>query len=278
MGDGVPVTAIAAPWLSYDAVAETYQRVAVPRFAAMARDLVEAVGLRAGEDVLDVGTGTGLVASVAAAAVRPAGRIVGVDPARSMLARVHPGPERSLLVAMAPGLPFSPEAFDVVLANLVLSHLPDHAQGLADMVRVLRRRGRLACTAWAPEVPAGPDNQQAEAHEIVASVRAQMGLDLTPLRDAVPWEGWFGEREHLEATLVAAGLVETSLRLQTYRWNYGVDEFLSGWGSQGRYLRCQAGESRWQEFVGRARTELQGRFGDTIGSVNQAWIAVGRQP
>jgi SAM-dependent methyltransferase len=265
-------------WLSYDWVVETYQRVAVPRFAAMADDLVAAVGLGSGEVVLDVGTGTGLVAGVAVAAVGSAGQVVGVDPSTSMLARVPLGPRLSVVAATAPGLPFHAQVFDAVVANLVLSHLPDHAEGLADMVRVLRRGGRLACTAWAPAVAAGPDNQQPEAHEIVASVRERCGLDWMPPQDAVPWEDWFGRRDHLEAALVGAGLGETTVRLRTYRWHYSVDEFLSGWGSLGRYLRYRAGESRWQDFITRAAAELRNRFGHTILAANEAWVAVARRP
>jgi hypothetical protein len=52
-------------WRSYDEVAQTYENVAVPWFTPLARDLVAEVGLYAGARVLDVGTGTGLVAELA---------------------------------------------------------------------------------------------------------------------------------------------------------------------------------------------------------------------
>jgi hypothetical protein len=48
-------------WMSYDSVAQLYQRVAVPLFSPIATDLIAAVRLTSGETLLDLGTGTGLV-------------------------------------------------------------------------------------------------------------------------------------------------------------------------------------------------------------------------
>jgi ubiquinone/menaquinone biosynthesis C-methylase UbiE len=80
-------------------------------------------------------------------AVGPEGFVVGVDPSLAML---QPARRRAahLVARMAPGLPFPDETFDVVLANLVLSHFTDTAAGTAELVRVLRRRGRVGVTAW----------------------------------------------------------------------------------------------------------------------------------
>src|SRR6202035_4289930 len=139
---------------------------------------------------LDVGTGTGLTARAALAMVGPRGAVVGVDPSMGMLAQVSSRPRMATVGAMAPDLPFTYRVFDAVTANLVVSHLPDYDAGLADMVRVLRTRGRLGCSAWAPE-PDGPDNDRAEANQIVDAMRAQLGLGAKPTADAAPWEDHF---------------------------------------------------------------------------------------
>jgi SAM-dependent methyltransferase len=108
-------------WLSYDSVADTYERVAVPWFTALARDLVAAVRAQPGERLLDIGTGTGL-AAIAALTTEATVTAVGVDPSRGMLAKVDSA-RIARVSAMAPGLPFPPASFDAAIANLCVSHL-----------------------------------------------------------------------------------------------------------------------------------------------------------
>ena len=69
-------------WRTYDDVAETYERVHATRFAEVARDLVEQMRLTDGARVLDVGTGTGVAAQVAADA---GAQVVGIDESLGML-------------------------------------------------------------------------------------------------------------------------------------------------------------------------------------------------
>jgi SAM-dependent methyltransferase len=262
-------------WLSYDSVAETYQRVAVPWFTPMACDLVAAVGMAPGHIVLDVGTGTGLTAGLARAAVGLDGVVVGVDPSTGMLRLARAHHRIVALSGMAPGLPFAGGRFDAVVANLVLSHLPNLAEGLADMVRVLRPAGRLGVTAWGPD-PTDAEDQGSEADGIVASVRARCGLPSeTPVKGA-PWEERLRSRAQLCDALTGAGLTEVQARLHIYRRVFAVDDYLSSWGGLGRYLRQKAGEDRWRDFCDRAAASLRERFGHTIGSVKQAWVATGK--
>src|SRR2546423_1462055 len=66
-------------WRAYDSVAEAYAAVQQPRMALPAADLVELAEVGAGARVLDVGTGTGVVARAAVATAGPDGLVVGVD-------------------------------------------------------------------------------------------------------------------------------------------------------------------------------------------------------
>jgi SAM-dependent methyltransferase len=262
-------------WRCYDSVAETYEQVAVPRFEPMARDLLTALGPPPGARVLDVGTGTGLVAGLAASAVGPNGTVVGVDPSEGMLG-IARACRRILAVAgVAPGLPCPDASIDAVAANLVVSHLPDLAGGLADLVRVLRPGGRLGMTAWGPDPT--DDDQGAEAYAVVASVREACGLPAeAPLKGA-PWEEQLRSRAQLGRSLADAGLHDVKVDLRSYRTTRGIDEYLAswGWGGLGRYLRWEAGERRWHEFTDRAAAALEEQVGDPIESVNQAWVATG---
>ena len=72
-------------WLSYDSVAEAYERVAVPWFDRVAVDLLAAVQISKAASVLDVGTGTGLTAGLASAAVGSHAVVIGVDPSIPLL-------------------------------------------------------------------------------------------------------------------------------------------------------------------------------------------------
>jgi ubiquinone/menaquinone biosynthesis C-methylase UbiE len=72
-------------WRSYDDVAETYERVHARRFAEPARDLVETAALAPGAHVLDLGTGTGVAAEIAAGTLGGWSTVIGVDASLRML-------------------------------------------------------------------------------------------------------------------------------------------------------------------------------------------------
>jgi SAM-dependent methyltransferase len=269
-----PTTSSPTGWLSYDPVAATYEAMAVPRFTPLARDLVAALAPSPHEIVLDVGTGTGLIARTITD-TEPLAQVVGVDPSRAMLAVARATSHVSATAAMAPGLPYRDGTFNAVVANLVISHLPDRHRGLTDLVRVLRADGRLACSAWAAPTPAAPDNQRPAAERIVDHVRADLGIDSTPPVQAVPWEEWLRDPEHLREALSDAGLAAVTIQRHEYHHALSVPQFLAGWGSRDRYLRHTFGEQQWQHFVARARTALRRTFGAAIPAVSHAWIATG---
>jgi SAM-dependent methyltransferase len=270
-----PTTSSSTGWLSYDSVAAAYEAEAVPRFTPVARDLVAALAPSPHEIVLDVGTGTGLIARTISGS-EPLARVVGVDPSLAMLAVARATSGHVVVTAaMAPGLPYRDGTFDAVVANLVISHLPDRHRGLADLVRVLRADGRLACSAWAAPVPAAPDNQRPAAERIVDQMRADHGIDATPPVQAVPWEDWLRDPDHLREALRDAGLDALTIQRHEYHHALSIPQFLAGWGSRDRYLRHTVGDQRWQHFVARARTALHQTFGAAIPAVSHAWIATG---
>jgi SAM-dependent methyltransferase len=101
-------------------------------------DLAELAG---DESVLDVGCGNGrYLAELRSRGHR--GLVCGADLSEGMLrtARLEAG-DASLLVTDAQELPFASDSFDVVLAMHMLYHVPDRAQALTEMRRVVRPRG-----------------------------------------------------------------------------------------------------------------------------------------
>ena len=115
--------------------------------------LVDAARVAAGERVLDVACGTGVVARIAAQRVGPAGRVVGVDlnPGMIAVARSVPasvGAPIEWLERSALDLRLQDASFDVVLCQQGLQFFPDKAVALQEIRRVLVRGGRLALSVW----------------------------------------------------------------------------------------------------------------------------------
>ncbi len=107
-------------------------------------------GVRAGEHILDVGCGTGVLTRIAAEAVGPDGSVVGIDPGPKMIgiARKNAALENSRAVfrlAAIEDLPFEDNRFDCVLSSFMMHHLPPDlkVKGLAEVLRVLKPGGRL---------------------------------------------------------------------------------------------------------------------------------------
>ncbi len=121
------------------------------------------LGLRAGDRVLDVGSGFGRHVYECA---RRGARVVALDYAAdevvqtrdTLAAMVEEGQiSADRLVGVLRGdalrLPFGDATFDVVITSEVLEHVQDDVAAIAEMVRVLKPGGRFAATvpAWFPE-------------------------------------------------------------------------------------------------------------------------------
>ena len=95
-------------------------------------------------DVLDVGTGEGQLARVAAAADLGERRVIGVDPIEAQLEAAGRRAGGPLYVrGAAADLPFIAGSFDAVVACLVFEHIGQVDRALAEVGRVLRPGGRF---------------------------------------------------------------------------------------------------------------------------------------
>ncbi len=101
-----------------------------------------------GETVLDLGSGAGLDALLAARAVGPEGRVIGVDMTPEMLARARANAERAgvgwaeFREGRLEALPVEDGSVDAVTSNCVINLVPDKARVFAEIARVLRPGGR----------------------------------------------------------------------------------------------------------------------------------------
>jgi SAM-dependent methyltransferase len=114
--------------------------------------LLAQAGVGAGHRVLDVATGTGEAAILAASHVGPSGSVVAIDVSRPMLAVAAEKSAKwpiGLLAMDAQALAFKDESFDAVLCQLGLMFMPDAAGALREWKRVLRTGSRLVVCVYA---------------------------------------------------------------------------------------------------------------------------------
>jgi ubiquinone/menaquinone biosynthesis C-methylase UbiE len=116
--------------------------------------LVSDARLRPGQQVLDLGSGTGYPALLAAQVVGPQGHVVGIDLAEAMLAAAGRKASRLDLtnITFRSGdvttLPFETAAFDAVISRFCLMFLPEIPKALSEIARVLKPGGYLAAAVW----------------------------------------------------------------------------------------------------------------------------------
>ncbi len=104
---------------------------------------------RKGETVLDLGSGPGLDCFIAAKAVGPSGRVIGVDMTPEMIDRARRAASDGRLdnvefrLGEIENLPAADASVDIVISNCVVNLSPDKARVFDEALRVLRPGGRL---------------------------------------------------------------------------------------------------------------------------------------
>lgn len=144
--------------------------------------------LKAGEVVLDLGSGGGFDCFVAGPKVGAAGRVIGVDMTPEMLAKARRNiatyrnasglDNVEFRLGEIESLPVADASVDVVISNCVLNLSPDKPRVWGEIARVLRRGGRVAVSDLALVKPL-PEAVRADVQALVGCVAGAVMVEET---------------------------------------------------------------------------------------------------
>jgi ubiquinone/menaquinone biosynthesis C-methylase UbiE len=228
-------------------MARTYDAIVVPRYEPMARRTIEQARLRRGDQVLDLGCGTGLATFIAAQSVGSDGSVIGIDFSEGQLAQARARREAfgatnvSFDQCDATELEFA-SPFDAVISNL---GVPGKVQiTLARAYRALRPGGRISICERAP----GEQSPVGLLRQVMASyMKENPAPELQRLRSIVSERrkvfDRLGTERGMNASLEGAGFGAVHAEIQTYQirfatWREAFDFAAAGpyWDSELRAL------------------------------------------
>ena len=254
--------------MQFQAPAAHYDRFMGRYLPTLGPALIEAAGVPSDSRVLDVGCGTGLLASELAERVGGA-NVAAIDPSPMFVATCRERvPDGDVREGVAEELPWPDDEFDVALSSLVVAFMRDPDQGVREMARVTRPGGTVAACMW--DIAGGRQKMLATfwsaAREVDPDVEGERKL-------AGIREGDIAER------FVRAGLEDIEQGELAARADYASfedfwDPFTNGVGPAGQYLASQPADK--QEAI---REGCRAKLPDGAFSLDaHAWYARGVVP
>lgn len=229
----------------FDRLAPVYDTTGPACFAYFGRRLVDAVGVHAGDRVLDVACGRGAVLFPALEQVAAPVDVVGIDLSEEMVratnaeaaARGWGAPVR---VMDAEQLDFADATFSRVLCGFGLMFFPQLDRALSEFRRVLQPAGRIGVSTW----------QISQADDMRA-VLDDLGL-------GGPGEpGWMTDPDRLGDLLTGAGFADVTVRVDAHVFRYAdLDAYWQTARTTGERRRLEALDA---EQTDRVRAALASR-------------------
>lgn len=209
------------------AAAEAYESLHVPAlFQQWTPFVLDSAHIGAGDRILDVACGTGVLAREAKARFGGSCSVFGLDAGAGMLAVAERlDPAIQWRQGLAESLPYEDASFDAVVSQFGLMFFRDRVRAIREMLRVLAPGGRLGVVVW-------DSLQNSEAYPLeVDLLERRAGREAA---DALRAPFVLGDKERLSAVFSSAGAgsVEISTRHGTARYpsiRTMVEADLRGW-------------------------------------------------
>lgn len=211
MDDQVVTTGDGADWaatFSGASMAAYEDTLVGPIFVPWAEHLLDRVGVREGESLLDVACGPGTVARLAAGRIGPTGSVVGCDLSGEMLsiarAKVEAGGAGiEYRQCTAEALSVDDNSFDVAVCQQGLQFVGDRVGALTEMRRALREGGRAGVSVWC-------EIEACEPFAVLAAAIAEiLGADAAGGYRNGPWG--FSDARQLQDGLIASGFADVEV-------------------------------------------------------------------
>jgi SAM-dependent methyltransferase len=221
--------------------------------ASVGAAVLDHIGVESGQDLLDVGTGTG--GNVAIPAALRGARVVGLDVTPELLEHARrraadADVEVEWVEGDAQDLPFDDASFDRVISTFGAMFAPDHARAAAELVRVCRPGGRIAMVTWVNDGFAG---------ELFKLTGVFLGAPPAGVQPPPLW----GMRSHVAEVFGAAG-VTPSIDRGTVEFEFpsvavAVQHYAEDFGPFVMARGALEPQGRWDEFLA-AFADLVTRF------------------
>jgi SAM-dependent methyltransferase len=252
---------------AWDLVADAYVADLLPMFEHFANAALQLAAVPTRAKVLDVATGPGTLALLAAAR---GAQVTAIDFSSAMIRQLSTrAAQAGALIDVQAGdgqcLPFASAHFDRAFSMFGLMFFPDRAAGLRELLRVLRPGGRAVIGSWAPFTGAFAT--------ALASVRAH--LPSLPLQGPPP----LSDPRQIESELKDAGFAEVAIHPVTHALTMAsAAEF---WASIQRatapvvILRQRMGEAAWAPIARAVGADIERQLGPgPVADEATAYLAV----
>jgi len=255
----------------YSRMAETYDRVAAPRFEPIARTVLELADPKPNELVLDVATGTGLLACLLAPRVLPQ-TVVAIDLADGALTvasyRAGRAGIRNIRFEMmdARNIVYRSGLFDAVVSNLGIPNL-GYDRTFYEIRRLLKPGGRVVFSEWDATPPEG----QAAFYELLEKYATRTpSPELARIREARalnrsdPDARALRHPPRVREKLEAAGFASVQVVSKTFPVSFAGPQdlvaFVGAWGWDERELEEMPSDAR-RAFDAELSERLRPRMG-----------------